>query len=91
MLRKGVIAGNPITYISRLYDIFGLAYLSGLTELHRWNTNNVPRWNGFFSEVIAVPPTFHSAEINVVNVRHSYLCSLPLGTSGHSKGRSYLT
>ncbi|KAF9787130.1 hypothetical protein BJ322DRAFT_701608 [Thelephora terrestris] len=34
MLRKGVIAGNPITYISRL-----------------WNTDNVPRWKGFFSEL----------------------------------------
>ena len=28
MLRKGVIAGNPITYISRLYVSFSLAYLS---------------------------------------------------------------
>lgn len=58
MLRKGVIAGNPITYISRLYEFSFFAYLSPwLTKFHRWNTNNVPRWSGFFSEVIPVPQT----------------------------------
>lgn len=54
MLRKGVIAGDPITYISRLYVGSLSAPFSRVTNPHRWNTGNIPRWKGFFSEVVAI-------------------------------------
>lgn len=43
MLRKGVIAGGPFL---------------GVTDPHRWNTSNIPRWKGFFSEVVVIPWVF---------------------------------
>lgn len=55
MLRKGVISGNPITYISRLYVHFLSRTSPRADGLRRWNTNNVPHWKGFFSEVLFIP------------------------------------
>ena len=59
-----------LTSAGCMFDSFHVP-LTGLMDLHRWNTNNVPSWKGFFSEVVAVPRTFQSGEINIVDVSHS--------------------